>query len=58
MRIIHGSGYSDEDKKAYVKLVYQNIYMAMQSMLKAMDTLQVSLGNSSLQVRHFGRDFC
>lgn len=41
MRIIHGSGYSDEDKKGFIKLVYQNIFMAMQSMIKAMDMLKI-----------------
>ncbi|XP_067630613.1 G protein alpha q subunit isoform X3 [Eurosta solidaginis] len=44
MRIIHGSGYSDEDKRGYIKLVYQNIFMAMQSMIKAMDMLKISYG--------------
>lgn len=41
MRIIHGSGYSDEDKRGFIKLVYQNIFMAMQSMIKAMDMLKI-----------------
>lgn len=41
MRIIHGSGYSDEDKKGFIKLVYQNVFMAMQSMIKAMDMLKI-----------------
>nr|XP_028604136.1 guanine nucleotide-binding protein G(q) subunit alpha-like [Podarcis muralis] len=41
MRIIHGSGYSDEDKRGFTKLVYQNIFTAMQSMIRAMDTLRI-----------------
>ncbi|KAG2465750.1 GNA14 protein, partial [Polypterus senegalus] len=41
MRIIHGSGYSDEDKRGFTKLVYQNIFTAMQSMIRAMDTLKI-----------------
>lgn len=41
MRIIHGTGYSDEDKRGFIKLVYQNIFMAMQSMIKAMDLLKI-----------------
>ncbi|XP_055921577.1 G protein alpha q subunit isoform X1 [Eupeodes corollae] len=44
MRIIHGSGYSDEDKRGFIKLVYQNIFMAMQSMIKAMDMLKIQYG--------------
>ncbi|XP_072926469.1 guanine nucleotide-binding protein G(q) subunit alpha-like isoform X1 [Hemitrygon akajei] len=41
MRIIHGTGYSDEDKRGFTKLVYQNIFTAMQSMIRAMDTLKI-----------------
>ncbi|XP_075302617.1 guanine nucleotide-binding protein G(q) subunit alpha-like isoform X1 [Opisthocomus hoazin] len=41
MRIIHGSGYSDEDKRGFIKLVYQNIFTAMQAMIRAMDTLKI-----------------
>jgi GTPase SAR1 family protein len=41
MRIIHGSGYSDEDKRTFIKLVFQNIYMAMNSMIRAMEALKI-----------------
>lgn len=41
MRIIHGSGYSEEDRKAFAKLVYQNIITAMQSITRAMDSLNI-----------------
>ncbi|CAM5114803.1 unnamed protein product [Eretmochelys imbricata] len=41
MRIIHGSGYTDEDKKSFTKLVYQNIFTAIQAMIRAMDTLKI-----------------
>uniref|UniRef100_A0A2K6DFK7 Uncharacterized protein n=1 Tax=Macaca nemestrina TaxID=9545 RepID=A0A2K6DFK7_MACNE len=41
MRIIHGSGYSNEDKRVFTKLVYQNIFTAMQAMIRAMDTLKI-----------------
>lgn len=44
MRIIHGAGYSDEDKRGFIKLVFQNIFMAMQSMIKAMDMLKIQYG--------------
>ncbi|XP_039290338.1 guanine nucleotide-binding protein G(q) subunit alpha isoform X7 [Nilaparvata lugens] len=47
MRIIHGSGYSDEDKRGFIKLVYQNIFMAMQSMIRAMDLLKIQYADSS-----------
>ncbi|XP_026322422.1 guanine nucleotide-binding protein G(q) subunit alpha-like isoform X2 [Hyposmocoma kahamanoa] len=41
IRIIHGWGYSDDDKRSFIKLVYQNIFMAMQSMIHAMDLLNI-----------------
>ena len=41
MRIIHGSGYSEEDKRSHIKLVFQNIYMAMNSMIRAMEALRI-----------------
>jgi hypothetical protein len=57
MRIIHGAGYSDEDKRGFIKLVYQNIFMAMQSMIKAMDLLKIQYAESSSQVS-ISRRFC
>jgi len=51
MRIIHGSGYSDEDRRSFVKLVYQNIFMAMNSMIRAMETLKIQYRNPSNEVR-------
>lgn len=47
LRIIHGTGYSVEDKRAHAKLVYQNIFSAMQSMIQAMDDLGINYGESS-----------
>ncbi|XP_017077476.1 G protein alpha q subunit-like [Drosophila eugracilis] len=44
MRFIHGNGYKPEERRMYVKLVFQNIFMAMQSMIKAMDDLNISYG--------------
>jgi len=41
MRIIHGVGYTDEDRRGFTKLVYQNIFMAMQSMINAMELLNI-----------------
>lgn len=45
MRIIHGRGYSDEDKRGFKQLVYQNIFTAMQAMIQAMNTLQIPYKN-------------
>ena len=50
MRIIHGSGYSDDDKRGFIKLVYQNIFMAMNSMIRAMDTLKIPYRDSQNEV--------
>ncbi|XP_018518041.1 guanine nucleotide-binding protein subunit alpha-14 isoform X1 [Lates calcarifer] len=41
MRIIHGSGYNDTDKKGFIRLVFQNIVMAIQALIQAMQTLQI-----------------
>ena len=41
MRIIHGTGYSEEDKRGFIKLVFQNMFMAIQSMIRAMDLLNI-----------------
>lgn len=56
MRIIHGSGYSDDDKRGFIKLVYQNIFMAMQSMIRAMDLLKIQYASSSNIVSIFVGD--
>lgn len=45
MRIIHGTGYSDDDKRGFIKIVYQNIFMAMHAMIRAMDTLKIAYHN-------------
>lgn len=51
MRIIHGSGYTDEDKKGFIKLVYQNIFTAMQSLVWAMDNLRIQYKDEQNKVR-------
>lgn len=52
MRIIHGSGYSDEDKKTFIKLVFQNIFMAMQSMIRAMEILKIQYVGGTNEVTY------
>ncbi|XP_046857586.1 guanine nucleotide-binding protein G(q) subunit alpha-like isoform X1 [Xenia sp. Carnegie-2017] len=47
MRIIHGQGYSEDDRRGYIKLVYQNIFMAIHSLTRAMETLRIPFANSS-----------
>jgi guanine nucleotide-binding protein G(q) subunit alpha len=52
MRIIHGSGYTDDDKRGFIKLVFQNIFMAMQSMIRAMDLLKIQYEHPESPVKH------
>lgn len=52
MRIIHGAGYTEEDKKTFTKLVFQNIITAMQSMIRAMEMLSISLSSDDNKVTH------
>jgi len=51
MRIIHGSGYTDDDKRGFIKLVFQNIFMAMQTMIRAMELLKIQYENPDSGVR-------
>jgi hypothetical protein len=41
MRIIHGAGYSDKDRKEFIPLIIQNILMAVQILSEAMATLKI-----------------
>ncbi|KAJ6651566.1 hypothetical protein lerEdw1_020837, partial [Lerista edwardsae] len=41
MRIIHGVGFTEEDRKGYAKVVYQNIFTSIQAMIRAMEALQI-----------------
>ncbi|RWS21550.1 heterotrimeric GTP-binding protein alpha subunit G-alpha-q-like protein [Leptotrombidium deliense] len=47
MRIIHGTGFSLSDRQTFTTVVYQNIFMAMQSMVNAMQTLQIKYENET-----------
>ncbi|XP_060936342.1 guanine nucleotide-binding protein subunit alpha-14-like [Limanda limanda] len=46
MRIIHGSGYSEVDRRGFTRLVFQNIVTAIQALIHAMRTLQVDYGDA------------
>ncbi|XP_051979892.1 guanine nucleotide-binding protein subunit alpha-14-like isoform X2 [Xyrauchen texanus] len=50
MRIIHGKGYSEEDRRAYAKLVYQNIFTAMKALTGAMNTLRIAYSNPQNEI--------
>lgn len=50
MRIIHGAGYSEEDRKGFEKIVYQNIFSAIQTLIAAMETLSLEYKTSGNNV--------
>ncbi|XP_050951295.1 guanine nucleotide-binding protein subunit alpha-11-like [Labeo rohita] len=50
MQIIHGSGYSDDERRSYAKLVFQNIFQAMNAMTDAMKTLRIPYSNPQNEI--------
>ncbi|XP_034278580.1 guanine nucleotide-binding protein subunit alpha-15 isoform X2 [Pantherophis guttatus] len=44
MRIIHGVGFTEDERKDFSKVVYQNIFTAIQAIIKAMESLQIPYG--------------
>lgn len=48
MRIIHGQGYSNDDRLKFRHLVFQNIYTAMKALITAMDILAIPYGVEGL----------
>ncbi len=57
MRIIHGTGYTEEDKRGFTKLVYQNIFTSMQSMIRATENLNIGYKYEQNKVR-MNHDLC
>lgn len=41
MRIIHGNGYTEADRKGFTRLVFQNIITAIQALIDSMKKLQI-----------------
>uniref|UniRef100_A0A8C1ETT7 Guanine nucleotide-binding protein subunit alpha n=1 Tax=Cyprinus carpio carpio TaxID=630221 RepID=A0A8C1ETT7_CYPCA len=50
MRIIHGKGFSEEDRRGYTKLVFQNIFTAMKALTAAMNTLKIPYCNPQNEI--------
>ncbi|XP_013913942.1 PREDICTED: guanine nucleotide-binding protein subunit alpha-15-like [Thamnophis sirtalis] len=44
MRIIHGVGFTEDERKEFAKVVYQNIFTSVQAIIKAMESLQIPYG--------------
>ncbi|KAJ3369818.1 guanine nucleotide-binding protein subunit alpha [Allomyces arbusculus] len=45
MQLIHGVGYSDEERAAYKEIIYTNVLQSMKVLLAAMDALGVPLAD-------------
>ena len=45
MKIIHETGYSDEERKTYKPVVYSNTIQSMMAILRAMGTLKIQFEN-------------
>lgn len=41
MRIIHGSGFSEDERWSFVPVVHHNLCVAMQTLIRAMEKLQI-----------------
>lgn len=50
MKIIHGGGFSHDDKKSFKQLIYKNIFMAIQSLLRAMRVFNLVFDSKRAQV--------
>ncbi|KAK7137103.1 hypothetical protein R3I93_017235 [Phoxinus phoxinus] len=50
MRIIHGKGFSTEERIGYAKLVFQNIFQAMSAITEAMNTLKIPYSNPQNEI--------
>uniref|UniRef100_A0A673J9K0 Guanine nucleotide-binding protein subunit alpha-11-like n=1 Tax=Sinocyclocheilus rhinocerous TaxID=307959 RepID=A0A673J9K0_9TELE len=50
MKIIHGSGYSEDERRGYTKLVFQNVFQAMSAMTDAMKMLKIPYSSPQNEV--------
>ena len=50
MRIIHGNGYSDEERRQQIPLICRNTFTIMQSLIAAMEKFHISYGDESASV--------
>ena len=50
MRIIHGRGFSEEERKTFAKCIFQNILLAIKAMTSAMTTLRIPYSNPENEV--------
>ncbi|XP_048039040.1 guanine nucleotide-binding protein subunit alpha-11-like [Megalobrama amblycephala] len=50
MRIFHGNGFSEDERRSYTKLVFQNIFQAMSAITEAMSTLKIPYSNPQNEI--------
>jgi len=54
MKVIHGGGYSDEERLKYKQQIYQNVYTAIHNLTHAMTKLRVSYKSDETKVTYYG----
>ncbi|KAI9224316.1 guanine nucleotide binding protein, alpha subunit [Blastocladiella britannica] len=52
MQLIHGAGYSDEERAAYREIIFSNVIQSMKVILDAMETLGIALGDAGANQAH------
>lgn len=58
MKVIHGGGYSDEERLKYKQQIYQNVYIAIHNLTHAMTKLRVSYKSEETKVFTFAAFCC
>jgi hypothetical protein len=54
MRIIHGSGFQEDERRNLIQVVHHNLCVAMQTMIKAMEKLHIQFVDISNVVSTLG----
>ena len=57
-RIIHESGYSEDECIQYKPVVYSNTIQSMLAIIRALGTLSIEFSNPERQVRRFCNHTC
>jgi len=47
MQLIHGPGYSNEEREAYKEIIFSNTIQSMRVILEAMKTMEINLQNEA-----------
>jgi guanine nucleotide-binding protein G(i) subunit alpha len=52
MTLIHGKGYSDQEKEAFKEIIFSNTVQSMRVILEAMSTMGIELGKAENKQKH------